>query len=547
MSFDASGIDPVELDPVLSPDQIDVLRRFGETRSTVAAEVLWSAGAQRPALIVVLSGRVCAIDRSDGYDRNILIAEPGQFIGELSLLTGQTAWATCEVKEAGEVLIVPPDRLRTVIATVPALGDLLVSTLSLRRKALIYLADNTLTLIGPPTSQSLLRVAEFVDRNQIPFRWLSPDDPVALDLLERTGVAASGRVWAIVRNQTALADPSPWRVARALGLDLAIDQTAPADLLVVGAGPAGLSAAVYAASEGLNTIVADSIAIGGQTGASSRIENYLGFPTGISGTDLAFLAEVQALKFGARVTVPNNAIALRRVDDLFEIEMEYGQSLRGRSVVIATGARYRTLGLPGEGSLSGVFYAATELEARFCSDEPVVVVGGGNSAGQAAMFLAERCATVHLVHRGDDLESSMSQYLISRLRKAMNVEILLESEVTALHGEQRIAEVVVQDSAGSERVLSASALFVMIGADPCSEWLRGAIALDEAGFVLTGPDLPIADPAKPRSAFETSMPGVFAVGDVRSGSIKRVASAVGEGSVVISAVHRYLETTPVTQ
>ncbi|MEZ4507906.1 MAG: FAD-dependent oxidoreductase, partial [Thermomicrobiales bacterium] len=348
MSFDASGIDPAELDPVLSPDQIDVLRRFGETRSTVAAEVLWSAGAQRPALIVVLSGRVCAIDRSDGYDRNILIAEPGQFIGELSLLTGQTAWATCEVKDAGEVLIVPPDRLRTVIATVPALGDLLVSTLSLRRKALIYLADNTLTLIGPPTSQSLLRVAEFVDRNQIPFRWLSPDDPVALDLLERTGVAASGRVWAIVRNQTALADPSPWRVARALGLDLAIDQTAPADLLVVGAGPAGLSAAVYAASEGLNTIVADSIAIGGQTGASSRIENYLGFPTGISGTDLAFLAEVQALKFGARVTVPNNAIALRRADDLFEIEMEYGQSLRGRSVVIATGARYRTLGLPGE-------------------------------------------------------------------------------------------------------------------------------------------------------------------------------------------------------
>jgi thioredoxin reductase (NADPH) len=547
MTFAHTEIDPAALDPILTPDQIDLLRRFGDVRATTDSEVIWSAGVQRPSLVVVLSGRVCVIDRSDGYDRTILMAEPGQFIGELSLLTGQTAWATCVVQEAGEVLIVPTDRLRAAIATVPALGDILVTTLALRRKALMYAADNTLTLIGPPTSQSLLRVAEFVDRNRIPFRWLAADDPVALDLLNRTEENPYAHVWVIVRNQTALADPSPWRVARALGLDLGIDQTTPADLLIVGAGPAGLSAAVYGASEGLNTIVIDNVAIGGQAGASSRIENYLGFPTGISGGNLAFLAEVQALKFGARVTVPNNAVALRRKGDVFEIELEYGTSLSGRCVVIATGARYRTLGLAGEETLSGVFYAATELEARFCSGDPVVVVGGGNSAGQAAMFLSDRSSAVHLVHRGDELESSMSQYLISRLRKTKNVETHLGSTIAALQGEQRVGGVVVQDSAGAQREVNACALFVMIGAEPCTEWLRGTIALDAGGFVMTGSELTVDDPATQRSAFETSERGVFAVGDVRSGSIKRVASAVGEGSVVVADVHRYLETTPVTQ
>jgi thioredoxin reductase (NADPH) len=539
--------DPAALDPILSADQIALLRRFGEVHATTAGEVIWSAGERHPSLVVVLSGRVCVIDRSDGEDRIILDAAPGQFLGELNLLTGQMAWSNCVVQESGEVLIVPSDRLRVAIATVPALGDILVTTLSLRRKALRFAAANTLTLIGPPTSQSLLRVAEFVDRNRIPFRWLAPDDPIALDLLGRTEANPYAHVWVIVRNQQALADPSPLRVAKALGLDLGFDQTTPADLIVVGAGPAGLSAAVYGASEGLSTIVVDNVAIGGQAGASSRIENYLGFPTGISGGDLAFLAEVQALKFGARVTVPNNAVALRRNGDLLEVELEYGKSLRGRSVIVATGARYRTLGIPGEGKLSGVFYAATELEARFCGSDPVVVVGGGNAAGQAAMFLSERCATVHLVHRGDHLESGMSQYLIARLKKARNVVLKLGCTIEALQGaDHRLRGVTIQDADGAAEQVSTIGLFIMIGAEPCTGWLRGTVELDQNGYVLTGFDLPPTLEGRPHSGFATSAPGVFAVGDVRSGSVKRVASAVGEGSVVMQAVHRFLETTPIT-
>jgi thioredoxin reductase (NADPH) len=547
MTAPVPEFDQAALDPTLSAEQIALLRRFGELHSTTDGEVIWSAGERHPSLVVVLSGRVCVIDRSDGDDRIILEAGAGQFLGELNLSTGQIAWANCEVQEGGEVLIVPSDRLRIAIATVPVLGDILVTTLSLRRKALRFAAGNTLTLIGPPTSQSLLRVAEFVDRNRIPFRWLAPDDPVALDLLGRTEANPYAHVWVIVCNQQALADPSPLRVAKALGLDLGFDQTAPADLIVVGAGPAGLSAAVYGASEGLSTIVVDNVAIGGQAGASSRIENYLGFPTGISGGDLAFLAEVQALRFGARVTVPNNAVALRRNEAILEIELEYGKTLRGRSVIVATGARYRTLGIPGEGRLSGVFYAATELEARFCGGEPVIVVGGGNAAGQAAMFLSERCATVHLVHRGEALEAGMSQYLIARLKKTRNVVLKLGCTIEALEGsDQRLRGVTIQEADGAAERVSTAGLFIMIGAEPCTGWLRGTVELDDKGFVLTGPDLPPPPGGRPRSGFATSEPGVFAVGDVRSGSVKRVASAVGEGSVVVQAVHRFLATTPIT-
>ena len=544
MSFPFSTLDTAALIPTLSEEQIDILRRFGEIHSTSNSEVLYEAGTRRPSLIVVLSGRVCVIDSSDGVDRTILTVEPGQFIGELSLLTGQIAFASCVVQDGGEVLVVPADRLRVAIATVPALGDVLITAFCLRRKALMHAADNTLTLIGPPTSHSLLRVAEFVDRNRIPFRWLAADDPIALDLLARTEENPYAHVWVIVRDQKALADPTPLRVAKALGLDLGIDQTEPADLLVVGAGPAGLSAAVYGASEGLSTIVVDNVAIGGQAGASSRIENYLGFPTGISGGNLAFLAEVQALKFGARVTVPNNAVALHRSDDHFQVELEYGRSLAGRSVIVATGARYRTLGLPREGTLSGVYYAATELEARFCSGDPVVVVGGGNSAGQAAMFLSDRSSHVHLVHRGADLESSMSQYLISRLQKTKNVQLHPGSTVAAIQGEKQVGGAIVQDSAGGQIEVPACAIFIMSGADPCTGWLTGVVELDNRGFVRTGADLGPGDPSNPRTAFETSMLGVYAVGDVRSGSVKRVASAVGEGSVVIPAIHHYLSASP---
>jgi thioredoxin reductase (NADPH) len=311
----------------LTAQQIEQLRRFGSEHTTTSGELLYEAGKTIPAMIVVLEGRLDIVDRLDGSDRRLLSVGPGQFVGELSLLTGQVSFGTCVVAEPGRVLTVPVAGVRRVIATLPALGDVLVMTFALRRKRLLQAANNMLTLVGPDTSQSLLRVAEFADRNRLPYRWLLADDPIASDLLDRVAADRDVEDWVIVRDEVALPNPSPLRVAKVIGLDLALSEHEVADLLVVGAGPAGLSAAVYAASEGLRTIVVDNVAIGGQAGASSRIENYLGFPTGISGGDLAFLAEVQALKFGARITVPNNAVALRRDGDHLEVELEYGNAI----------------------------------------------------------------------------------------------------------------------------------------------------------------------------------------------------------------------------
>ncbi len=525
--------------PTLTEEQIELLRGLGEERATRAGEVIFSPG-DPVALVVVLAGRLAIVDLSDEVEVDSVEVHVGNFVGELGLLTGQRAYSTCVVAEAGRILIVPPDGVQTAIETVPALGDLLITAFAVRRLLLMRAADTTVTLIGPERFPQLVAVDAFLSRNRIPYRWLAPNDAEAVALLDQVGVPASASsVWAIVRDQLPIPDPTPLLVARALRLDLAIGETEVADLLVVGAGPAGLSAAVYGASEGLNTIVAEDIAIGGQAGSSSRIENYLGFPTGISGAELAFRAEVQALKFGARITVPNNVVVLHRRDGLFEIELEYGGSLHGRSVVIATGARYRKLGLSGEDTLGGIYYSATELEARSCGTDSVVVVGGGNSAGQAAMFLSERTRQVHLVHRREGLESSMSQYLIARLEQAPNVHLHLDSAVWRLHGLDQLTDVTLRRRDGASTEIAASGLFVMIGVVPCTDWLRDTVALDAKGFVLTGLDLP-SSLGQPRSVFETSVPGVYAVGDVRSGSIKRVASAVGEGSVVVTAIHQYL-------
>jgi len=528
--------------PVLTSAQISLLKPFGEQRATRAGDIIFEAGHGRPSLVVVLAGRTEIIDRTDGTDQFITGAGPGEFNGELVLLTGQTAYATCIVREPGEVLVVPATAVREAIETIPALGDVLVTAFSARRMLLMNVAGASLTFIGPQTSANVLHLEEFVTRNRIPHRWLAPDDPVAVSLLERLEVRGDASVWAVVRGQKALADPTPLYLAKALGLELAVQQEKPADLIVVGVGPAGLSAAVYGASEGLSTIAVDDIAIGGQAGASSRIENYLGFPTGISGGDLAFRAEVQALKFGARITLPRRATGLRSEDGLFVVRLDDKTDLLGRSVIIATGARYRRLGLPNQDAFdgAGLFYAATELEARLCRDAEVVVVGGGNSAGQAAMFLANTAKCVHLVYRGPDLGGSMSHYLVSRLEHAPAVRIHTSSQVSALHGDERLRAVTIQCGTGEALTTTVGGLFVMIGADPCTDWLHGAVDLDERGFVVTGVVTEANGQTPILSPFQTSLPGVFAVGDVRSGSVKRVASAVGEGSVVVQAVHRYL-------
>jgi thioredoxin reductase (NADPH) len=343
----------------------------------------------------------------------------------------------------------------------------------------------------------------------------------------------------VVRGRHVLNDPSVADVARALGLELAVDRGEPVDLIIVGAGPAGLSAAVYGASEGLCTLLIDDVAIGGQSGASSRIENFLGFPTGLSGADLAFRAELQAVKFGARVAVPRRAQRLRPSarPGFYEIDLDDGAVLLGRTVVIATGARYRKLGVAGEDRFqgAGLYYAATELEARACKGQEVIVVGGGNFAGQAAMFLASRVSCVHLVHRGRDLTDSMSQYLVDRLRHAANVRIQTGSQVIELGGDDRLRTVRIEDDAGRVAKHSVGGLFIMIGADPCTAWLKDTLRLDERGFVLTG------GLGEQTSPFHTSLTGVFAVGDVRSGSVKRVASAVGEGAMAVMFVHEYLK------
>jgi thioredoxin reductase (NADPH) len=528
--------------PVLGDEEIALLRPFSVSRVTRAGEVIYEAGKAQPALVVVLAGRTEVVDRTDGSDRPISSSGPGEFIGELGLLTGQTAFATCVVREPGEVLVIPAGGVQAAIETVPRLSDVLVIAFAARRQLLMRSAGSTLTLIGPESSPDVLYLEEFVSRNRIPYRSLTPDDPAAVALLEHVAGTKRAAVWVVVRGQIALADPSPLALAKALGLNLAIKQERIADLLIVGTGPAGLAAAVYGASEGLTAIAIDDVAIGGQAGASSRIENYLGFPTGIGGGDLAFRAEVQALKFGARIAVPRRATQLRRAGKHFEVRLDELTTFRARSVVVATGARYRRLGLPHQERFegAGIYYAATELEARNCRDAEVMVVGGGNSAGQAAMFLASTARLVHLVYRGSDLGHSMSRYLITRLEGAANVRIHLDSAVRELQGDERLRSVTIAAGTGAPKQAPVEAMFVMIGADPRTEWLRGAIDLDEQGFILTGPDLALAGSSLVSSQFQTSEPGVFAVGDVRSGSVKRVASAVGEGSVVVQAVHRYL-------
>ncbi len=530
----------------LDAAHIDQLRRYGQERTVRNGQVLFQSGDREYPFFLVLSGRLRIIDRSFGLDRELRISGPGEFMGELGLLTGQTVFLNCEVVEDGTVLEIPAAKIRKLIRTVPELADRIVTAFSLRREVLMETAAATLKLIGPRDSGPGLALREFLDRNRIPHKWVDRDDPDINGWLPRyeplaPALRSGASVIAIVRGGLILSDPTTQELAGALGLELSWAQDHPADLLVIGTGPAGMAAAVYGASEGLETLALDDVAIGGQAGTSSRIENYLGFPNGISGGDLAFRGQVQAVKFGARITVPRCADRLERDGDGYRVTLTDGKQLSGRSVVIATGARYRRLGLERQEDFegAGIYYAATDLESRLCEGQPVVVVGGGNSAGQAAMFLARTAKCVHLLYRGADLRSSMSAYLVNRLEFDPNVEIRTGTQVRELRGNGHLESIVAEGADGRREDLPTSAMFVMIGADPCTGWLRGTLDLDAKGFITTGEATWGGAVASP---FATSLPGVFAVGDVRSGSVKRVASAVGEGSVVVQAVHSYLGT-----
>ena len=537
--------------PTLREDQLAILRRYGKTRKTEVGDVLFRAGDTSNDFIVVLEGVVEVIDDFAGEARTIGTFLAGRFPGELNMLTGQAMYLTAVVREGGEVLAIPRERLKEVVTEEPNLSDIILKAFLARRSYLMRTGVG-LRIIGSRHSIDATRLREIAARNRLPYVWIElEEDPTAAALLARFGAKPSETPVTIWQGEEVLKNPTNAEFARAIGLkvDAPLEQTY--DLAVVGAGPAGLGASVYGASEGLYTLALESIALGGQAGTSSRIENYPGFPAGLSGFELASRILVQADKFGARTAVPEEAVGLIKEDGYYRIELSGGGEVAARSVIAASGARYRRLHVPRLERFEGVsvHYAATQAEAQRCEGEEVVVVGGGNSAGQAALFLAGRTRRVYLLIRGDDLGKSMSRYLVDRVIESGNIKLLATTEVRELIGEDRLEGVVVEDNrSGGRRTLDVRALFVFIGAEANTGWLEGTVELDERGFVLTGGELNGSAlyedtwPERSREPYllETSLPGVFAAGDVRSGSIKRCASAVGEGAMAVKLVHQYL-------
>jgi thioredoxin reductase (NADPH) len=540
--------------PALREDQTEILGRYGKTRMTEAGQVLFRAGDTQNDFVVVLEGEVEMIDDFAGEARTMGVMRPGRFVGDLNMLTGQPIYLSAVVRVGGEVLAISRERLKEVVTEEPNLSDIILKAF-LARRAWSVRTGLGLRIIGSRHSGDATRLRGFAARNRLPHVWIElEDDPNAEALLEGFGTDASETPVTIWQDKHVLKNPTNAELARAIGLKVDVPRKRTYDLVVVGAGPAGLGAAVYGASEGLSTLALESTALGGQAGTSSRIENYLGFPAGLSGFELASRALVQADKFGTQTAVPQEAVSVDREGDDYRIGLSEAGEVVARSVIAASGARYRRLDLPGLERFEGVsvHYAATQAEAQPFEREEVAVVGGGNSAGQAALFLAGRARRVYLLVRGHDLGKGMSSYLVDRVTDAENVELLANTEVRELVGEDRLEGVVVEDNrSGARRTLGAKALFVFIGAEANTGWLRGAVELDERGFVLTGGE--ISRSALGGDAWqkllrepyllETSLPGVFAAGDVRSGSIKRVASAVGEGAMAVRLVHQYLADT----
>ncbi len=538
--------------PRLSDDNIAILEAGGVRRAVVAGETLVRESERADYFFVILSGKVAVSIADDaGNQRVTRVHGPGRFLGELGDLEGQAAFYTAEVVDSGEVLVVPTKRVRDLVVHDPALSDLILRAY-LWRRCLLIQEGSGFRIIGSCYSPDTIRLREFAARNRLPHRWFDLErDPQAERLLQRFGVTAQDTpvvIWggAVLRN------PNNAELARRVGLPVPDTAICESDVVVVGAGPAGLSTAVYAASDGLTTAAMERIATGGQAGTSSRIENYLGFPGGISGGDLAERAALQAAKFGARISVSAEIVQLESGEGQHQLTLADGTTVVARAVVLATGARYRKLTVPGIESFEGdgVYYAATVQEALLCGTGPVVIVGGGNSAGQAAVFLAERVSRVYVVVRGADLGTTMSRYLIDQIDRHSRVTVRSCTEVREVHGDKKLSEVVIEDRRTGERnSIQTRALFVFIGAEPHTSWLAGAVRLDDHGFIPTGPaalysDMDGSQMRTPRQpmVLETSRPGVFAVGDVRSGSVKRVSSAVGEGSMAVRQIHEHFGT-----
>lgn len=537
--------------PRLAYDHVDCLRRYGVPDRLDAGQVLYPRGAQDFDFFLILDGTVNVYQEGlpgeSAAERIITVYRGGHFTGELSLLSRQKSLVEAVAVEDCRVIRLRPAQLRRLIANEPDIARIVLKAFILRRLRYIRLGLGTVVLAGPRTSREVVRIRSFLERNDYPVQHIDPELPEADVLLHSYGVGPSAE-WPVVicRSGSHLQNPSIPEVARCLGIVEVISDLGTVGVAVVGAGPSGLAAAVYAASEGLSTVVIEATAPGGQAGTSSMIENYLGFPLGVSGHELAVRAQVQARKFGARIAIPCAVEGLDCRGSPFVLRLGDGDALQAHTVVVATGAHYRRLGLPelAEFEGNGVHYAATALEGSFCADEDVFVVGGANSAGQAAVFLSGFARHVHMLVRGPGLADSMSQYLLTRIEASDRISVHARSEVTALEGAGHVESVRWRDHVtGESRVNPTSNVFLMLGAVPNTAWLDDCLETDAKGFVRVGAD--VSDPSGFPSGhgptgMETSIPGIFAVGDVRAGSVKRVASAVGEGSIVISQIHRTL-------
>ena len=521
----------------LAPAHVDAICAIGGEVFYPAGSVVMDIGVPMDRFIYVLEGDIEVVD-PDTNERMLKSSlGPTQFLGEIGFLNGATNIMRMRASVDTRVIEAPRQAMLELMSRVPELSDHLITVFAARRRRQFEAKNDTIKVIGADRDPNVQAVERFLSRNRIPFQSCdmdaTDDETVAMCSLigHEPGV--------ILGADTRLADPTPRKVAQYLGMDLDICAQRTYDLLIVGGGPAGVAAAVYAGSEGIEALVIEDTAVGGQAGTSSRIENYMGFPTGISGTDLTFRGQVQAMKFGTRFVMPRRVEALaRREEGSLCATLDDGDELCARALLVATGVQYRRLPIENLEELegAGIFYSATEMEARFCSQTEAMVIGGGNSAGQAAMYLSRAAAHVHLVVRGSSLAASMSSYLSQRLEADPRITIHYHSEVTALHGETWLEAITLKTKDAEQRI-ATRALFIMIGAAPNTGWLSGLAATDEKGFVLTGAAAAQADD------YATTAPGIFAVGDVRAGSVKRVASAVGEGSVVVSRIWQYLEDT----
>jgi thioredoxin reductase (NADPH) len=537
--------------PQLTPAQIARLEAVATHSRISKGEILAEPGDRHRPMLVVLSGSIEVVQPGMHGEVLVVVHTAGSFTGEMSMLQGIGSFVRARVREAGEVLVIAVDRLRTVIQTDSELSELFMRAFILRRVGLIASQAGDVILLGSTYSAGTLRLQQFLTRNAFPYVNLDVNtDPSVQTLLDRFHIRADEVPVVLCRGEVVLKNPSNEEVAACLGMNQQIDDDRIRDVIVVGAGPSGLAAAVYAASEGLDVLVLETGTPGGQAGSSSKIENYLGFPTGISGLALAGRARVQAQKFGAEIRTAYSALRLNCNERPYAVELCHGNAVRARAIIIATGAEYRQLAIENASRFlgTGIYYAATATEARRCEMREVIVVGGGNSAGQAAVFLASKCRQVHLLVRSKGLADSMSHYLIRRIDETPNITLHTSTEIASLQGDEQLERVMWKTA--PDHVLQTHAIghvFLMTGAVPSTRWLKGCIALNDKGFVRTGADLSPADlpaangsAARPPQSFETNWPGIFAVGDVRCGSVKRVAAAVGEGSACVQQVHQAL-------